>query len=159
MVNNREIKTTHALLEMYANFVEYLNIQKSIIYINPVTLLDTSKRYWKDVDRLHSFHNISLIDCYKIAGYLTYWISKLKPISILDVNAYSPKYNELLININEYFGFYIAIGRIVDHYKQHNRYPNFNKLDKKFVESFIYNAKYRITTGDTLTMIYCLIGN
>jgi len=154
---SRENITTKALLKMYAVFVEQLGIPKPSVFVNPITLLDASKHYWRDVDRLHSSHGIEHIDCHKIAGYLTYWISKLKPISILDASLYSPKHNELLLNINEYFAFYVAIGRICDDRRKSGKGTTFLSMTAAFIESFVYTMKYRATTGDNLSLMYYLL--
>jgi len=154
---NREIDLARHLLRMYANFVERLPVLQTSLHMNLVALLDASKRYWLDVDRLHHYHNIEKIDCHKIAGYLTYWITKIKPISVLDVHIYSERLNELLLNINEYYAFYIAVGRIIDNRKQLNRPNRSPILTGNFVKALIYSLKYRTTTGDNLSLIYYLL--
>ena len=153
MNRSREEQTALALMRMYEQFIEHLEVLRSSVFVNPVVLLDASKRYWRDVDRLHKFHDMPLIDCHKIAGYLTYWIVKFKPISVVKVGAYTPSYNELLLNMNEYFAFYVAIGRIYDLDKTGRKIA----VSRDFVESFVYTLKNRLTTGDNLTIIYQLI--
>jgi len=152
---NREIITTKALLKMYANFAEVLNLPKTSVYVNPATVLNVAKHYWRDVDRMHAFQDFTLIDCHKIAGYYAYWLGKLKPISITDVNAYSPKFSQLFLNINECFAFYVGVGRVNDCLKKTGK-TLIDSVPKNFFEAIIYTLNYRSTSGDNLSLMYYL---
>ena len=118
-----------------------------------MTALDVSKRFWKDIDTMRAIHNIQQPNCYKVAGYTTYWISKLKPITVLNIQLYSEEYNDLLTRINEYFSLYVAVGNIRNHYAL---LDSNLKLDpsQPFVKNLIYTLRYRVTTGENLSLIY-----
>ena len=150
---DRKQDTAKAILKMYVNFINYFEINKNDIFINEVTVLDASMRYWKDVDTMRKIHSIEYPDCYKVAGYTTYWLTKLKPITIVNAKLYSDKRNEFLININEYFSLYVAIGFINSHNGLANPSKNFYPT-QPFVKNLIYTLRYRITTGDNLSLMY-----
>jgi len=150
---SREQNTAEAILKMYVNFINHFGIDKDSIFISPVTVLDVSKRYWKDVDTMKSIHNIQHPNCYKVAGYTTYWISKLKPITIVTTKLYSNELNDLLIRINEYFSFYVSAGSICSYYTAIGSSINFNP-SHSFVKNLIYTLRYRVTTGENLSLIY-----
>jgi len=152
---DKESQTTQMLINLYHEFFSRFNVDLSLYHLDIVVLKDISRRYWRDVERLHKFHNITHIDNHKIAGYLTYWISKMKPISVSDNHVYLANAKPPMF-INELFALYVAIGRI----NYHLEAIHSNKIvtvDSNFLKSFLYTLKYRITTGDNLSMTYYFI--
>jgi hypothetical protein len=144
--------TARHLLDNYYGFLRRFKVNNSLYRINYYVLKDIATHYWRDVDRLHHFHNMPLIDCRKIAGYLAYWICKLQPISVTSYSAYltnadTPKF------INETFALYIACGRINEELTANGHKSGIVIEDKTF-DTLLYTMKYRTTSGDNLTLFF-----
>lgn len=134
-------------------FLELFEVNADSYELNLISITDIAIHYCKDVNRIHNFHGIDFIDRHKIAGYLTYWICKLRPITIKETvaynkNAYTPLY------INELFAFHVSCGRIFDNVDEIEIEPDFSD---SFMDSFLYTSKYRQTTGDNLSIVYYLL--
>jgi hypothetical protein len=154
----KKIQTERAVVGMFYRFLRAFNINPAIYCLDKVILKDIASRYFRDVKRIHDNHEfIPRIDRHKIAGYMTYWICKLRPISVVYSQVYqnnpiTPRY------INELFALYVAMGRIVSHYESFG----INKtmiMSNDFLETFMYSLRFRPTTGDTLSMEYYLLEN
>jgi len=138
---------------------QYKDEFKNVCYLSLPIVEELTYRYIVDTIRIKKFHpkEINVIDEYKIAGYLSYWICKLRPV----------QYNEMLDRftktqsvINEELSFHIAIARINDERVIKNR-PKINfqsKQDetKKFINNLFYTLKFRLNTGDTISQIWKL---
>ncbi|MDR0272614.1 MAG: hypothetical protein LBI27_04790 [Clostridiales bacterium] len=116
------------------------------------TLRDISKRYFKDMDRLQKYHGIEGIAPHKLAGYIAYWLSKLKPISVINPQMYNRRYSEFSLYINEFYSLYIAAGWIFSFDEIEDI-----RLNKNWLSAFMYLLKYRATSGDNLEMMFQLI--
>jgi hypothetical protein len=147
------IEAWDALCSSHAYSVEFKNI--SFLSIPIVT--EISSRYIRDVKRIKLFHpqEIENINEYKIAGYLSYWISKLRPVQIKDsVRRFTLTQNVL----NEELAFHISIGRInqerVKNGKSKIDFEKNSNMTKTFINEIFYTMKYRLTSGDNLAQIY-----
>jgi hypothetical protein len=153
------------LVKVFCNFLKETGLSASLYDIDVVILFATVKRYLQDVERLHQHHGIDFIDCHKIAGYLAYWICRLKPVHVKDESvAYEGNMGDTdLVGIakqsffiNELFSVFLGLSRIDSHYKA----SNINKrivLDKNFINTLTYSLKYRLVTGDMLSLTYYMI--
>jgi hypothetical protein len=99
------------------------------------------------------FHDIKHINAPKIAGFTTYWIIKLRPISVVDNNLYKT-HSEYCTYVNELFAIFISFGRFL----VKNEIDTI-RLTSNLLTSFLYLLKYRKTSGDNLSMIYELIAS
>lgn len=100
-------------------------------------------RFLCDKDLIEDCHDgIKGSDVFKITGYLTYWIAKLKPVQILEQD---PNYNE--VHINEH----LAISYAVSYFYEHN---NINTHNKQLVDNLLYLLRYRTLTVRILPSIY-----
>jgi hypothetical protein len=146
------IVKTKLLLSEYRLFMRRLKVNPHVYRIDPYVIKDIATHYWRDVERLHHFHNMPLIDSRKIAGYLAYWICKLNPISVTSNGAYLadadvPKF------INETFAVYVVCGRINSALAA-NGCKSGVVIDDKTLDSLLYTLKYRATSGDTLSLFF-----
>jgi len=146
------LATTKHLLGEYARFIRDFRADVHKYQIDHYAIKDVATHYWRDVERLHSFHNMPLIDSRKIAGYLAYWICKLHPIGVTGYRVYfdnpqKPKF------VNESFALYVVFGRI-NAALEANGYKQRIALDNKILESLLYTLKYRATSGDTLSLLF-----
>jgi hypothetical protein len=149
------LATTKELFAEYRRFTRKFKVDPKSYRIDPYILKDVATHYWRDVERLHSFHDMPLIDSRKIAGYLTYWICKLHPIGATNTFAYladpqKPKY------INEAFAVSVACGRI-NAALEASGYKVGIVMDSKTLDSLLYTLKYRATSGDTLTLFFEMV--
>jgi len=147
--------TARLLFNDYYGFLRRFKVDNSLYSLNHYILRDVATHYWRDVERLHHFHNMPLIDSRKIAGYLAYWICKLRPINVVNHRVYlmdtdTPKY------INETFAVYVVCGRINSALAA-NGYKCGVVIDNKTLDSLLYTLKYRATSGDTLTLFFEMV--
>jgi len=130
----------------------------TLFYLSPPIVTEVVYRYILDAKRIKIFHptEIENINEYKIAGYLSYWICKLRPVQVVKHVTRFTKIQNLL---NEELAFHIAISRI-NLERSVNKLPkiDFFKCEetkrKTFINDLFYSMKYRLTTGDTLSQIY-----
>ncbi len=139
------------ILQDFKSFIRDSELLRNHYRINEVV-----SRYWMDVQRIHRWHKSDKIDCHKIAGYLTYWICKIKPIeAAIPVFQKSP----LGYMINELLALYVGLGRINETRSIEGK-PNVriqHLIQDKFLSDFLYTLRYRCTTGDSLALIYYFI--
>ncbi len=105
-------------------------------FIHKRNLFEVVKRLDKRRTYYYVFHGIEEICEYKELGVMCYWINTLKPFMV--VNEASSIYNAP----NEMFCIYIIFSALVGIYK--DKYPkqDFNLLDKKTIQDYVYNFKY-----------------
>jgi len=144
--------TSRHLFDEYHYFLRRFKVTPHLYRIDSYIIKDIATRYWRDVERLHHFHKMPLIDCNKIAGYIAYWICKLRPISVINTKIYltnpnTPKF------INESFALYVACGRINSELEA-NGHKNGIVIEDKTLDSLLYSLKYRVTPGDTLSLFF-----
>jgi hypothetical protein len=150
-----------SIAAQYCVFLRTAGLNPAFYDLEVDTLRVVVKRYLDDVDRIHRYHAIDRIDCYKIAGYLTYWLCRLKPIRVVDKRAvYKQGIKDETVRkvanksfyINEIFAMSLGLGRINAHYGCVKAC-----LDKDFIDTFTYSLKYRFITGDMLALMYGII--
>lgn len=140
------------IFEAFADFLDTYKVDYADISLDTCIVEDISMRYHKDEKRLMENHKMKGINAQKAAGYLTYWIVKLRPLSITSNAKNYHKRPTLYLYINEAFAFYLATGRLNSAKKRGEI-----ALSKDFLSAFFYILKYRPTTGDNLTMHYHLM--
>jgi len=155
--NQNAAKRVNEILIGFGVFLESTGLDESLFDCDKSILLSTTKRYMDDVERLHDHHDISLIDCYKIAGYTSYWICKMKPFRVKDMRVAYISRQDGLANksfyINELFSLHMGLARI----NAHHEYTKSNKrvvLGVKHYEMMAYTLKYRQASGDMLALFF-----
>lgn len=123
---------------------EKFDLLREKLKLSLPVIKDIINRYLEDQALTEESHErINGIDTYKQAGFLTFWIVKLKPVMILlDV----PTKTEMLIN--EQLALSISAGLL---YGKHNQEPPFSL---KLIEDLKYTLRYRIYTRHDLALIY-----
>jgi len=123
---------------------------------------DVARRYAYDVERLRIYHkspqpNVDpLINRHKIAGYLAYWVCKLRPISLNNKDAYLNGGARSRLYINEAFAMYLAVGRLrAERIK--DGVTAKEVVDRELMDAMLYGLRYRPITGDTLSMAFHLM--
>ena len=154
LVTTKKIeKTTRVLLDVYFDFIETFKIDTDVFKIDEFIVKDIVRHYFRDVERIHYFHKETpCIDCHKIAGYLSYWIAKLKPISVRKSELYLTNPMDLK-TINEMFALIVAIGRVNANLESKSIGKRI-ECESSFIKSFVYNLRYRQTSGDNLSMTF-----
>jgi len=145
-----ERKYTEYLIKTYNAFLYYYNLDPSHFKLDIVAVHDISKRFFKDIDRLKRYHSILKIDNPKIAGFTTYWIAKLKPISIINTTLYQQN-SKLMVYINEIYALCVATAKLLCKTSIANI-----RVNEEFLTMFLYTLKYRKYSGDTLSLVYYL---
>ncbi|GBU21497.1 hypothetical protein R80B4_01390 [Fibrobacteres bacterium R8-0-B4] len=154
----KETARAKSLVRHYVNFLRLFGFNPQHYRLDYAILKAVVKRYLKDVERLHYFHDITRIDSHKIAGYLTYWLCKLKPIVVDKPQAYYEaippvKHLRHAFFINEMFAICVGIGRI-----NAKRGKSCGvTMPTRLFDSLAYELKYRQTNGDTLSLTYYII--
>jgi hypothetical protein len=157
-LNEKRTQTASVLTEMFYDFLRVHKLNPSDYKLDFFVMQNVSARYIRDVKRIHENHkDIPLIDRHKIAGYLTYWICKLKPISVA-LNSVHIKNTVTPFYVNELFALYISLGRIEAHFEAFSS-DRAIMVYEEFVEPFLYSLKFRPITGDNLSMDYYLLEN
>jgi len=145
------------IISIFGDFLKSNGLAESLYECDTYMLMATAKRYLDDVERLHKHHGIKFIDCYKIAGYLSYWICKMKPFRVKTMkDAYTGKRVDLANKsffINELFSLHIGLARINAHYR-HNNSNRRVVLCAKHYGAMAYTLKYRQASGDMLTLFF-----
>ena len=127
----------------YNNYIAHNVTTPSNFRISPRILLEAIDRSLAHRDLIEDCHDgLNGSDHYKYAGYLAYWLSKLKPIAILEQN---PNKQEILIN--EYVAINLAINYFYDQ-------CNFQMLKRKVVEDLVYALRYRTMTARMLPSVF-----
>ncbi|MCL2183173.1 MAG: hypothetical protein FWB85_06860 [Chitinispirillia bacterium] len=147
--------TARTLTREYYGLLNHFKLNAGNYNLEPATLNNLVERYWLDVDRLHRYHDMERIDRHKIAGYLTYWICKLRPIAVIKTNS---DLNDAAIplHINELFAVFVALGRLQGQYRALKSGCTLILKDN-LCNALLYNLRYRPVTGDMLSMMYYLI--
>lgn len=111
--------------------------------LSPSITREVVYRFLSHKDLIEDYHpGIKGSDAFKIAGYLTYWIAKLKPVQILDPN---PTEEEIFINE------YLAIAVAVSYFYMDK---NIKILSKKIINNLKYLLRYRTLTVRIMPLIY-----
>ncbi len=147
--------TIGIMVETYFVLLRFFDITDQDIEIDYEIANQVVSRYFRDVERIKHFHSFDRIDCHKIAGYLTYWISRLKPLFVRNYNTYS-KIESHAREINEIFAILVGCGRIKADYRERGISDQV-VLNRDFFYALSYTLRYRQTTPDLLTLNYYLL--
>jgi len=107
----------------------------------------------KDLERHGHFHNSTELDIYKKAGYLIYWIVKIKPISSAFARPPISQISSKYLAVNEEFALFLAMHLL----KIKPKYVN----DDDMLERFVYSLYYRNNNAKSLVsqieMLYKIV--
>lgn len=150
------IETEKFIFEAFDLFVGTLGMQDRYA-LDAFVVMDISRRFHLDEARIKRFHpEITDLDGHKKAGYLCYWASKLRPITIRDFSVYeiNPKTPRF---VNEVFALVLGFGKInyIQKTSPHRIGPGI--ITKDFITSLLHTLKFRVTTGDNLSMLFYLV--
>lgn len=150
-IQNNIDDTFDALINAYYTFLDLFDLSEDDVIFDEEKIIEVCERYLMDVDRLLRYHYIERIDCHKIAGYLTYWICKIKPLQIRD--SYNKEVSALR-EANELLAIIVSVGRINENHIGEGRQV---LVKQEFLEAFIYTLRYRPLNGDLLSIIYYFV--
>jgi len=151
----KALRSAQTLAREYYDFLNHFELNAGWFRLDRVVLLNLTERYWLDVDRLHRYHSSTRIDRHKIAGYLTYWICRLRPIAVVSDQA-NIEHTDIALHINELFAVFVALSRLDVHHRIEKDSKTVS-IKKGFFNALMYNLRYRPSTGDILAMLYYLI--
>lgn len=137
------------LYDCWHIFTEVFGVNTNRINISHPILMDILRSYFRDVERIKHFHGgIQRVDESKIAGYLSYWIVKFRPIQLF------PNISDLSVfeyYINESFAFAVSVSRFYG--------VDVKPISENFYNDVLYYCRYRILTGDSLFLMFKAISS
>ena len=146
------------LLTAYEDFIFKRGFDEGILHLNPFILLEVSTRFLWENDNIIATHNITYVDKPKQAGFVTYWICRLKPItwsgetSTNGLSALDYQY------VNEMFAVYASFGILLPETGTVAKRLNLNNaFGKDFTDTFQYTIRYHTISGYGLSLIYYLL--
>lgn len=129
--------------EVYNDIIPSIVRDTSQFVLSPSITSEVAIRYLRHKDLIEECHpGLDGSDECKIAGYITYWIAKLKPIQILHPE---PDKEELFINE------YLAIS-VANAYLECTKHISLRS--QKFVDNLKYLLRYRTLTVRIMPLIY-----
>jgi len=143
------------MISMYHLFLKQFKLNVYAYRLDYYVIKDVAVKYWRDVERLHSFHGMDRINAAKIAGYYAYWLSKLRPIAVIDIGQYSERVGAAKF-VNELFAVYLACGRINESLQKAG-YSGYAQIDADTISTLLYTMRYRTTSGDNLTLFFNMV--
>lgn len=134
---------TKNIKEVYNGIVSQIVRDPSKFIFSPTITMEAVNRYFVDKGLIEDRHEkLRGSDPFKIAGYLTYWIAKLKPVQILE-----PKPNKQEILINEYLAISFAVSYFY-------AIKNIKILSEDLFDNLKYLLRYRTLTIRIMPLIY-----
>lgn len=131
------------IVDTYNTVISQIAIDPNKFSLTAVITMEAVQRALRDQNLIEESHpKIKGSEVFKIVGYITYWIAKLKPVVILEVN---PNEEEMLINEHVAIAFATA-------YFYSNK--NIKILSKKIVDDLKYLLRYRTLTVRIMPLIY-----
>jgi hypothetical protein len=148
---DKEQLAYNSLIVHYHRFLRIYKLNPQLYRIDHYALKDIIRRYMRDVDRLHRFHDMPRISSTKIAGYMAYWICKLRPISAAASGVYfeTPDVPRF---INENFAVYVALGRVNS--GMGKCAVRGVTVSAAIYSALIYSLRYRHLSGDALSLFF-----
>ncbi len=127
----------------YSTVVSQIAIDQSKFSLHAAITKEAVQRALRDQNLIEESNpGIKGSETFKIVGYITYWIAKLKPVVILEED---PTEEEALINEHVAIAFATAY-----FYSE----KNLNILSKKIVDDLKYLLRYRTLTVRIMPLIY-----
>ncbi len=127
----------------YEETIHKITKDTSKFILSPMIVEDVVQRFLKHQDVIESYHpSLHGSDPYKQIGYITYWISKLKPVQITKED---PTEHEMFVN--EYLAIYFAVSYFYEE-------RNLNLLNKKLIIDLRYTLRYRTLTLRVLPFVF-----
>jgi len=121
------------------------------IKIDPFAVKVAVTSYLKDLKRYSLFHNSPDPNEFKLAGYLVYWLVKLKVISSTELDPPEFQINSKYLAANEEFAIFLALN-IMGIKASH--IPN-----RDFISRLVYALYYRDITSKALVLEMELLYN
>lgn len=143
----------------FSQYVKIYEIDQDNINCDGQLINKVIERYWLDVDRIHHFHpGTELIDCHKIAGYLMYWLVKLKPFSVIN-EVYEENTNAFeILFCNELIAFIVGVARLNSDREKRETFSGITQnriiIPPEFVRPFIYSLHFRNLSADSLSLVF-----
>ena len=144
-------KRFNSLVEMYEHLKSSMDINNTV-FMNYDLLHEVLVSYFLDIIRLKDFHNCKKINFVKIAGYMVFWIAKLRPIQI--IQAKDKDITGDIRRINEYYAAHVGLSFIANLNEPLSLDNSTLKIYNTFREELLYSLVYRVITPQMLELIY-----
>jgi hypothetical protein len=131
------------IVKVYNGIVPTITREPNNFKLSAAIAKEAVRRFIEHKDLIEDSHpTMKGSDSFKVAGYLSYWITKLKPVLILEPD---PDKNEILIN--EFIAISVSLTYL---WERHNLLI----LSGKIIDDLKYTLRYRVVTVRTLPIIY-----
>lgn len=119
-----------------------------LIRVDLSIAMDVLEQYFKDMDKLDQYQDISNPNVFKKMGHLSFWIRKLKPLSI--VGKVDPNFSSR--NINEAFAIQLAF-LYCDHAPENPKVSKTPSISKEFSQDLFYYLRFKSVSPHSVTML------
>jgi hypothetical protein len=131
----------------FADYVESIQVDPAFVTLPVDILFDVVRNYYLDLERMKHFHRIHNANRIKIAAYQTYWIARIKPIQVLQIDDKNP---QRYILINEYFAINTLISQLYDNGKLTS--TEIKSWNSFFLDQLAYHLHVRLLDARSLDL-------
>lgn len=143
-----KIDLFNAIKNDYLHSIEDAIDEDCQIEVDDANLADCLVMWDREINTARNIHNVQPSD-YRIAGYLAFWIRKLKPFSLSSYDINIKKRYELGLLINEYIAIQIGLYMLYIDDSRQNK-----KLSPKLLLRTMKTMRYRSLSPHTMSLMY-----
>ncbi len=152
----------YAVLLMFAfvKTVEIAKLKQEDVRLDFHIMGHVLSRVEFDLKRMVKHHDINIADCHKIGACLTYWVCKLRPISVKSDGAYKgkPKTAQLLNELTAILTAIAIINAAIKKRRPTADYAPNREVDlwqmRVMLNAFLYNLAHCNQVADSLAILY-----
>lgn len=138
----------NAIKDTYIHDIENSIAHDCQIEIDGANLADCLVMWEREINTAQNIHNVHPSD-YRIAGYLAFWIRKLKPFSLSSYDINIKKRYEIGLVINEYIAIQLGLYMLYIDESRKNK-----KLSSRLLLRTIKTMRYRSLSPHTMSLMY-----
>lgn len=135
------------LVDVWKDFVSVNDpsLDEADFFVNKRVLTEVVERVSKRKYYFEVFHGLPHISEYKETALYVFWITKLKPFTVIKED--SP----LCVSVNELYAFHIVLS-MFEKIKDDRKIRDFSYPDPLMLRDFVYGLKYQDLTKESLIM-------
>lgn len=132
--------------DLYQKQMDKLGLRK--ISLHPMLLANAVESYYLDIHRVKTFHGMERADHFKVAGYTVKWLTKIRPIQVLD-RPENDGPNQLQRRVLLLNADFALINALIMAGVDRNKIP-----DEGIYLDWLYTAQYRYLDGGVLAQMF-----
>lgn len=135
------------LLQVWNDFIAVNEpaLTEKDVFINTRTLAEVVERVSKRKYYFEVFHNLSHVSEFKETALYVFWITKLKPFTVIK------EASKLCASVNELYAFHMVIS-VFEKVRDATKPQNFTYPTEAMLSDFVYGLKYQDLTKESLVM-------